>query len=40
MVFITMEQTLKIVHKLLDNFVVPKFEDIADYTLIPSEDGD
>ena len=40
MVFITMEQTLKIVHKLLDNFVVPKFEDIADYTLIPSEDGE
>jgi len=26
-VFITMEQTLKIIHKLLDNFIIPKFEE-------------
>lgn len=28
-----MEQTLKIVRKLLDNFIIPKFEDIAEYDL-------
>ena len=33
MVFITMEQTLKIVRKLLDNFVIPKFEDVVEYEL-------
>ncbi len=33
MVFIIMEQELKIVRKLLDNFIMPKFEDISDYKL-------
>jgi len=33
MVFIIMEQELKIVHKLLDNFIIPKFEDIVEYEL-------
>ena len=28
-----MEQELKIVRKLLDNFIIPKFEDIAEYKL-------
>ena len=28
-----MEQTLKILRKLLDNFIVPKFEDISYYKL-------
>lgn len=33
-----MEQTLKIVRKLLDNFIVPKFEDIAEYDLKHQKD--
>ena len=33
MIFIIMEQELKIVRKLLDNFITPKFEDISDYKL-------
>jgi hypothetical protein len=33
MVFIIMEQELKIVRKLLDNFIMPKFEDIFKYEL-------
>lgn len=28
-----MEQTFKILRKLLDNFIVPKFEDIYEYEL-------
>ena len=28
-----MEQELKIVRKLLDNFIIPKFEDIVEYEL-------
>ena len=38
MVFITMEQTLKILKKLLDNFIIPKFEDIVEYGLKHQKD--
>jgi hypothetical protein len=31
---------LKILRKLLDNFIVPKFEDIYEYDLIPQIDID
>jgi hypothetical protein len=34
-----MEQELKIVRKLLDNFITPKFEDISYYKLRPSDIG-
>jgi hypothetical protein len=30
-----MEQSLKILHKLLDNFIIPKFEEIYDYKITP-----
>jgi hypothetical protein len=33
-----MEQTLKIVRKLLDNFIIPKFEDIVEYDLKHQKD--
>jgi hypothetical protein len=35
-----MEQTLKILRKLLDNFILPKFEDIFEYELKHRKDID
>lgn len=37
-IFITMELTLKAVNKLLDNFILPKHEDIMEYEIKPRFD--
>ena len=34
-----MEQTINTLTKLLDNFILPKFEEIMEYKLIPSHNG-